>query len=96
MSTQNEIALAESLHWALDIIEMCDKRLVELGDPREMVYSDTYQSAKAQTRTIASHFLDANARPLAAAELFKSLSSDAPETRPPVSPLGASVPGTER
>lgn len=40
----------EALSWALDILDMCDKRLVQLGDPPERVYSAIHIAGKAKAR----------------------------------------------
>jgi hypothetical protein len=42
--------LREALSWALDILDMCDERLVQLGDPKEKVYSAVHIAAKAKAR----------------------------------------------
>lgn len=52
---QREIdALKAGLSWALDILDMYDKRLVVLGDPSERVYSSIYVAAKAKARATLS------------------------------------------
>lgn len=49
-------ALADALHWALDILDMYESRLIQLGDPRELVHSEVQMKAKAKARrALAAH-----------------------------------------
>ncbi len=41
---------AWGLRWALDILDMYDERLVQLGDPRDRVYSAVHVRAKRRAR----------------------------------------------
>jgi hypothetical protein len=43
-------ALEEGLSWALDLIDLYDERLVELGEPRDLVYSPIHLAGKAKAR----------------------------------------------
>lgn len=41
---------ADELSWALDLLDMYDVRMVQLGDPREKVYSDPHIQRKSMAR----------------------------------------------
>lgn len=40
----------QALEWALDLLDMYDERLIELGEPPERVYSDVHLAGKAKAR----------------------------------------------
>jgi len=40
------------LSWALDLLDMYDERLVALGDPKELVYSEIHVTGKAEARRV--------------------------------------------
>lgn len=46
--------LTASLSWALDLLDMYDKLLIELGEPREMVYSSIHLAGKKHARVTLS------------------------------------------
>ena len=48
------IDLVDSLSWALDLLDMYDKRMVQLGDPAEKVYSQVHVNGKADARAAVS------------------------------------------
>ncbi len=47
-----ESQLKNALSWALDLLDMYDGRMVQLGDPPEMVYDATQRAGKARARAI--------------------------------------------
>lgn len=49
----------KTLHWALDILDRYDRRLVELGDPSAMVYSRVHLAGKQKARTDLSRLVTA-------------------------------------
>jgi len=51
---QRDAELVAHLRWALDLIDMYDKRMVQLGDPRERVYSAAHVQAKQETRLLVA------------------------------------------
>jgi hypothetical protein len=57
-------SVESALAWALDIIDMYDARLVELGDPPELVRSEVHLAGKARARGLLKSSA-ANARELA-------------------------------
>ena len=50
-------ALAEGLSWALDLLDMYDKKLIEMGEPAELVYAPIHLAGKEKARKTlqASH-----------------------------------------
>jgi hypothetical protein len=44
--------LLDAAAWALDVIEMYDGRLVELGDPKDLVLSPTHIAGKMCVRAV--------------------------------------------
>ena len=64
-------ALAEGLSWALDLLDMYDKKLIEMGEPAELVYAPIHLAAKEKARKTlqASHAAEsASTAPLNAAD----------------------------
>lgn len=54
---QLDAALAAAhgrLEWALDLLDMYDQRVVDLGDPPELVHSEVYERAKRLAREALS------------------------------------------
>jgi len=41
-----------ALKWALDLLDMYDERLVKMGDPPALVYSDIHLNAKTIARAM--------------------------------------------
>lgn len=46
--------LAQALSWAMDLIDMYDKRLCQLGEPEQLVYSEKHMHGKAMARNMIS------------------------------------------
>ena len=64
-------ALAEGLSWALDLLDMYDKKLIEMGEPAELVYAPIHLAGKEKARKTlqASHAAEsASTAPLNAAD----------------------------
>ena len=57
-------ALAEGLSWALDLLDMYDKKLIEMGEPAELVYAPIHLAAKEKARKTlqASHAAESTAQ----------------------------------
>lgn len=51
---QERDGLREALSWALDLLDLYDEHLIELGDPREKVYSPVHVAGKAKARSALS------------------------------------------
>jgi hypothetical protein len=47
--------VVEALSWALDLLDMYDKRLVDLGEPEDRVYSPIHLDGKKRARRALSH-----------------------------------------
>lgn len=45
----------ETVSWALDLIDLYDAKLVELGEPHERVHSPTHVAGKELARTTLRH-----------------------------------------
>lgn len=41
--TKLEIELLDTAKWAVDLLKMYDERMVQLGDPPSLVYSDVHK-----------------------------------------------------
>jgi hypothetical protein len=54
-ATAKEWGLGEALSWALDLLDMYDKRLVDLGEPEDRVYSPIHLDGKKRARRALSH-----------------------------------------
>lgn len=52
------------LAWALDILDMNDLRLIQLGDPPEKVWSAVHLAAKAKSRAACTPTTTGNTEPL--------------------------------
>ena len=50
MERKAKTSLCECLEWALDLLDMYDERMVQHGDPENMVYSETHMKGMAHAR----------------------------------------------
>lgn len=47
--------LVDELLWAVDLLDMYERRLIQFGDPKEMVHSDVQIQRKSKARSLLEY-----------------------------------------